>query len=92
VDVSHHQGHIDWEAVAHDQITYAYMRATEGETVVDAEFDKNWAAAAAAGIKRGAYHFFSLCSGPAENAPNRGRRQRICDSSSTPSRRREGCG
>lgn len=68
IDVSNHQGVIDWEAVARDEIRSAYIKATEGETFVDERFADNWAGAAAAGVRRGAYHFFSLCSPGASQA------------------------
>lgn len=61
VDVSNHQGKIDWDLVADDGIDFAYVKATEGQYWVDARFDENWAEAARVGLDRGAYHYFSLC-------------------------------
>ena len=68
VDVSNHQGQIDWPAVAADDVGYAYVKATEGTTFVDPYFARNWAAAPAAGVHVGAYHFFSLCSSGQDQA------------------------
>lgn len=68
VDVSHHQGAIDWKKVAQDDIDFAYIKATEGSDVTDAAFTQNWNGAGAAGVRRGAYHYFSLCSSGAEQA------------------------
>lgn len=68
IDVSNHQGAIDWRAVAGDDITAVYIKATEGQTFVDERFAENWAGAASAGLRRGAYHFFSLCSPGAAQA------------------------
>jgi lysozyme len=68
IDVSNHQGTIDWSAVAGDDITAVYIKATEGQTFVDTRFAENWAGAASAGLRRGAYHFFSLCSPGAAQA------------------------
>ena len=62
IDVSHHQGPIDWARVAGDDIGFAYVKATEGGDHVDARFAENWATAKSAGIRRGAYHFFTLCT------------------------------
>jgi lysozyme len=62
VDISAHQGRVDWPALAHDDVGFAYIKATEGSTFVDRDFAANWAAAIAAGLAHGAYHFFSLCS------------------------------
>ena len=61
IDVSHHQGVIDWNGVARDGIRFAYMKATEGGDFTDDRFASNWEAAGEAGIDRGAYHFFTLC-------------------------------
>lgn len=70
VDVSHHQGAIDWRTLAADDIAFAYIKATEGADHVDARFAFNWREAAAAGLYRGAYHFFTLCRSGASQAQN----------------------
>ena len=62
VDVSAHQGDIDWPQVAADDIEFAYIKATEGGTHTDVRFQENWDGAARAGLDRGAYHFFTLCT------------------------------
>jgi len=59
--VSAYQGRIDWTRVAEDHIRFAYIKADEGVTLVDRDFARNWAGAASAGVRRGAYQFFSLC-------------------------------
>jgi lysozyme len=61
IDVSHHQGHIAWAKLPRQGVDFAYIKATEGRHYVDRRFSRNWRAARAAGIRRGAYHFFSLC-------------------------------
>lgn len=68
VDVSNHQGAVDWKAVAGDGISFAYLKATEGQDWVDQQLAANWRGAGDAGIDRGAYHFFSLCSSGVEQA------------------------
>jgi len=70
VDVSHHQGAIDWPTLAADDITFAYIKATEGADHVDTRFEYNWREAQAAGLYRGAYHFFTLCQPGARQASN----------------------
>jgi lysozyme len=70
IDVSHHQGRIEWEGVARDDISFAYIKATEGGDFVDGRFAENWNNAGAAGLHRGAYHFFTLCTGGEEQAQN----------------------
>lgn len=70
IDVSHHQGTIEWDRVARDDIAFAYIKATEGSDFVDDRFAENWNASKAAGLVRGAYHFFTLCTGGAPQARN----------------------
>ncbi len=62
IDVSHHQGQIDWGTVSTGGIEFAYVKATEGGDHTDTRFAENWRGARAAGIERGAYHFFTLCT------------------------------
>ena len=62
VDVSHHQGSIDWDALVADGTDFAYIKATEGGDWTDPMFGSNWQAAGKAGVLRGAYHFFTLCT------------------------------
>jgi lysozyme len=61
VDVSSHQGTIDWTALAGSGAAFAYIKASEGAAHVDRAFEANWRGAKAAGLARGAYHFFTLC-------------------------------
>ncbi len=68
IDVSHHQGRIDWRRVAADNIDFAYIKATEGVDFTDRRFAENWREADRAGVRRGAYHFFTLCGSGAEQA------------------------
>ncbi len=70
IDVSHHQGRIDWAKVAADDVTFVYMKATEGGDHRDRRFAENWRSARAVGIDTGAYHFFTLCRTGAEQAMN----------------------
>ena len=70
IDVSHHQGVIDWAAVARADIRFAYIKATEGQDLVDDRFMENWHSATRAGIARGAYHFFTFCTPGAAQAAN----------------------
>ena len=42
VDVSHHNGVIDWKKIAEkDGMQFVFIKATEGTTVVDGMFSKN---------------------------------------------------
>ncbi len=70
IDVSEHQGEIDWQAVSNDGVEFAIIRAgyrgySEGKLFEDANFRKNIDGALAAGIEVGIY-FFSQAVDTAE--------------------------
>ncbi|WP_167856875.1 glycoside hydrolase family 25 protein [Hymenobacter aquaticus] len=58
IDVSSYQGTIDWKTVAEHDVRFAFIKASEGVTLRDARFRRNWREAQRAGIYRGAYHYF----------------------------------
>ena len=70
VDVSHWQGEIDWDAIAAQEIDFAFIKATEGSSFVDTRFAGNWAQAQQTGLRIGAYHFFSFDSPGQTQAEN----------------------
>ncbi|RVC46686.1 lysozyme [Mesorhizobium sp. M4A.F.Ca.ET.090.04.2.1] len=61
IDVSHHQGRIDWRRVAADDVAFAVIKATEGGDHVDDAFATNLREAREAGLAVGTYHFFTFC-------------------------------
>ena len=59
IDVSKHQGKIDWAEVAKDKnIQFVYIKATEGRSMLDRRYHENIRGAREAGLKVGSYHFF----------------------------------
>lgn len=62
VDVSHYQGEIDWDVLSGENISFAYIKATEGSSYVDDCFFHNYENAGRTGLRIGAYHFFSFDS------------------------------
>lgn len=59
IDISAHNGDIDFEQLAEDSIDFVMIKATEGTTFKDPRFHLNYRLARDAGIKAiGAYHFF----------------------------------
>lgn len=58
IDVSAYQGRINWPLVARHQVQFAFIKASEGVTLRDGRFRRNWREARAAGIYCGAYHYF----------------------------------
>jgi lysozyme len=70
IDVSNYQGVVDWATVASGGESFAYAKASEGLTVADPYFADNWAGIKAAGLLRGAYHFYHPNDDPAAQATN----------------------
>ncbi|GAA4467281.1 glycoside hydrolase family 25 protein [Nibrella saemangeumensis] len=75
IDVSHHNRRIDWKRVSQMQaggirLQFAFIKATEGATHIDRQFARNWREAKAAGLLRGAYHFYHPRRDPKRQADN----------------------
>jgi GH25 family lysozyme M1 (1,4-beta-N-acetylmuramidase) len=68
IDVSIYQGDVDWKAVKQAGKAFAFARASLGTSVKDSTFAKNWAGMKAAGLLRGAYHFFHPSVDPVAQA------------------------
>ena len=65
IDVSHYQGRINWEEVAHSgDLAFVYVKATEGSGYVDDCYVRNLYGAKRVGIPVGVYHFFSPTASP----------------------------
>lgn len=58
IDVSSHNGDIDFKKVKDDGYTFVIIKASEGIEHHDSRFATNYDNARAAGLKVGAYHFF----------------------------------
>lgn len=63
IDVSSYQQKINWAKVdSMDdygiRVSFAFIKATEGITLVDPYFQRNWRESKNAGVIRGAYHYF----------------------------------
>ena len=70
MDVSSYQGEVDWPVLAEQGVDFAFIKATEGSLLQDRRFAANWAGAAAAGVRAGAYHFLSYDSPGETQADN----------------------
>ena len=66
IDISHYQGEIDWEKLRNNgmiekcPVRFVMIKATEGATKKDENFDDNFYQAREYGFIRGAYHFWSV--------------------------------
>lgn len=60
IDVSKHNGHILWDkVVAGSNAKFVYIKATQGDRIVDKRYYENLRGARAAGLLVGSYHFFT---------------------------------
>lgn len=70
LDVSEFQKDIDWTQVPKAGVKFAYIRATDGTTIQDANFAQNWKGAEQAGLLVGPYHYFTTTSPVASQIDN----------------------
>ena len=70
IDVSRHNGDIDFEQVRDDNYQFVMIKASEGKTYKDDAFERNYSRARDAGLKVGAYHFFRKNRTGKEQASN----------------------
>ena len=72
IDVSHHQGDINWGMVkkAKPELAFVYVKCSEGRDFVDPRFVSNATGAAAVGYRVGAYHYFRMTSSAHEQFNN----------------------
>ena len=74
IDISHHQGLIDWNKVAQSSaiseqpVKFIIMKATEGSSFTDTSYAENIRQARAAGFVCGAYHFYDPWTSPDKQA------------------------
>lgn len=68
IDVSHHNPILNWNVVLEQNITFAYIKATEGNTHKDRNYIYNYELAKKANIKVGSYHFYTFTLSGKEQA------------------------
>lgn len=75
IDVSKYQNVINWKEVKSMEdngikIGFVFIKATEGTSIVDDQFRRNWVKAEEQNIPKGAYHFFIATRSPKKQADN----------------------
>lgn len=75
IDVSRYQDIINWQEVSDMEVKgirigFTFIKATEGLTLVDKQFRRNWAGAEKVKMPKGAYHFFIPAKNPKAQAQN----------------------
>lgn len=73
IDISHHQGTIDWQklsraTIGDEPVGFAFIKATEGGDHLDENFNDNFYQAREYGIIRGAYHYYKPGVSPVKQA------------------------
>ena len=63
IDVSRYQSVVNWKEVKNMEVSgikigFTFIKATEGTSIVDEQFRRNWIQAEEQNIPKGAYHFF----------------------------------
>lgn len=63
IDISHHQGDINWNKLSKatinkEPLAFIFIKATEGQDFLDENFNDNFYQAREYGFIRGAYHYF----------------------------------
>lgn len=70
IDISHHQGKINWDKLQTEELSFVIIKATEGGDYKDPAFRDNWENSKRYGYKVGAYHFYRFCKSGKEQAAN----------------------
>ena len=75
IDVSRHNDRINWDRVRQMEadgvrLQFVFIKATEGATLADKHFAKNWHEAKKSNLRRGAYHFYHPTRDPLKQANN----------------------
>jgi GH25 family lysozyme M1 (1,4-beta-N-acetylmuramidase) len=58
LDVSSYQRTMDWQRAIDTGAKFAFVKATEGTSIIDPQFAYNWSELRRLGVPHGAYHFF----------------------------------
>jgi lysozyme len=70
IDISKYQGTVDFQKVKAAGISYIFIRATEGNTYQDPNFESNFSSSRAAGLATGVYHFYETNDEPLSQLKN----------------------
>lgn len=75
IDVSRHNDRIDWKRVRQMEadgvrLQFVFVKATEGATLADKHFARNWREVKKSSLRRGAYHFYHPTRDPLKQADN----------------------
>ena len=66
--ISQEDGYQDYQILKKESLKFVYLKATEGASYKDDNFDSNYSRAEGSGMSVGVYHFFSFDSSPEDQA------------------------
>jgi lysozyme len=66
LDLSHHNGKIIYESL--DSLDFVFLKATEGKTLIDRDFENHYEGFKDKGVALGVYHFFRFDTDGEEQA------------------------
>lgn len=84
IDISAHQGDIDWKVLSDNHISFVFIKATEGKDFVDKRFTQNQKKAKENNIVMGAYLFYKFNKTGEEQAKNFIRNVKLSDNDLPP--------
>ena len=70
IDISNHQGEVDFDKVKKAGVSYVFIKATQGNTFQDPLFRNDFDGASQAGLAVGAYHFYMTDDDPRDQFKN----------------------
>lgn len=70
IDVSHHQGNINWEKINIDSVKFVFLKSTQGNSYVDSKFKINVKNIRKKNIPIGAYHYYIVKNNPVKQFEN----------------------
>lgn len=77
IDLSHHNEVISWDQIRDRDVSFVYLKVTEGASHRDKDYERNYRLAKFNNIKVGTYHFFSFLT-PGEVQAKHFIREAIC--------------
>lgn len=60
VDVSHHNGGVNWDELREENVSFVYLKSTEGVSIKDKDYKENYKLAKEAGLRVGTYLFYAF--------------------------------
>lgn len=70
IDVSNHNGNIDWNKLKSSDVKVIYIKASEGTTYQDPYLNQHYQGAKSIGLSTGFYHYLKGTSAPESQAQN----------------------